>query len=140
MKGDIFEYATRDMLAKNGFTVDIGQTTVQGESGLTRPDIVAHNNTENTIELFGTKIKPGETVYVECKCGQKQYLTQQLKYHLPNQLSGHANGRSFLVTTSNMNDVNYFLKVNTTNNYNTTLVPANVSVEDINNLLINYGG
>ncbi len=70
------------------------------------------------------------------KLSSKQYLTQQLKYHIPNQLSGHAIGRSFLVTTSNLNDVNDFLKMSTTSNYNTTLVPANINVEDINNMLI----
>lgn len=141
LKGEVFEYATRDTLTQNGFTVDTNKVALQGENGKkTYPDIVAHNNTGEAIDLFGTKIAPGETVYIECKCGQKQYLTQQLKYHIPNQLSGHSNGKSFLVTTSNMQEVNDFLQVKVKNQYNTTLVPANINVEDVNKLLLSYGG
>ncbi len=66
-----------------------------------------------------------------------QYLTQQIKGgHLLNQLSGHNGGRSFLLSTSNINQVDSFVTAKLPSG--TAIVPTGVSVEDVNNLLLNY--
>ncbi len=138
LKGQVFEYAARDTLAQSGFTVQEGQSAVAGQNGKTFPDIVAKNNSGKTLNLFGYDVAPGETVYVECKCGKAQYIKQQVTSgHLQNQLSGHNGGRSFLVSTSNLNQVDKnFLTAKLPGG--TSIVPANISVEDVNNLLLSY--
>ncbi len=140
LKGDILEFATKDALENAGLTVETHQMNISGQTGITRPDVIAYNKTNKAIDIFGTTIAPGETVFVECKCGQNSYLTNQLKTHLPNQLSGHGSGRSFLLTTSNINQVDECLVIKTLNDSKTTLVAMDISVEDIEDVIKNYTG
>lgn len=104
LKGTILELAAKDVLKSMGLTVEDKQRAVAGENGATRPDIIAKNETDKTIRVFGCDIKPGQTISVECKCGGKAYLTSELKGHIPNQLSGHE-GHSVLLTTSDIRGV-----------------------------------
>lgn len=138
LKGTIFEHATGSMLEEQGFRVEINKETVNGPLGKTRPDIIAYNDTDNSIEIFGKTVKPGEKVYVECKCGTNKYIASEAQGHLDRQLAGHMGGRSFLVTTSTNSDVQEFIKIKYSNS--TTLVPLDIGVGEVNNLLSNYGG
>ena len=140
LKGTIFEHATGCMLEEQGFRVEINKTTVDGPLGKTRPDIIAYNDTDNSIEIFGKTVKPGEKVYVECKCGSSEYIASEAKGHLDRQLAGHMGGRSFLVTTSTKSDIQEFIKMKFSDSYGTTLVPLDIGVGEVNNLLSNYGG
>ena len=139
MKGKILEEATKDMLANKGFTVESTQHIVQGKDGLTYPDIVAVNNTNEPIKLFNQTINPGETIMMECKAGSAGYIRSELKNHIPNQLSGHGNARSYLLTTSDSDNVDIgYLKV--LSETNTTHARLDISADQINDVLLNYGG
>lgn len=134
IKGAIFESAVKEALTSVGLDVEDGQRTVEGESGATRPDVIAANNTDKPIILFRKVINSGENVYVECKCGRKEYMEGQLKNHLPNQLSGH-NGVSLLITTSDMNEVNTKLLNDVIKKNDTIAVVIESSAEDIEELI-----
>lgn len=134
IKGAIFEAAVREALTSVGLDVEDGQRTVEGESGATRPDIIAANNTDKPIILFGKVINPGENVYVECKCGRKEYMEGQLKNHLPNQLSGH-DGVSILITTSDMDEVDTELLNDVIKKNDTIAVIIESSAEDVEEVI-----
>lgn len=134
IKGAIFEAAVKEALASVGLDVEDGQRTVEGESGATRPDVIAANNTDKPIILFGKVINPGENVYVECKCGRKEYMEGQLKNHLPNQLSGH-DGVSILITTSDMDEVDSDLLDEVITKNDTTAVITESSAEAIEEVI-----
>ena len=134
IKGAIFEAAVKDALASIGLDVEDGQRTVEGESGATRPDVIATNNTDKPIILFGKTINSGENVYVECKCGRKEYMEGQLKNHLPNQLSGH-DGVSVLITTSDMSEVDSELLNEVMKKNDTTVVIMDFSAADIEDVI-----
>ena len=95
------EIAVKDALADAGLDVENHQHSHEGESGKTRPDVVATNNTDKPIIVLGIVINPGESISVECKCGSKYYISNQLDIHIPNQLSGQL-GHRVLVTTSDV--------------------------------------
>lgn len=133
-KGEVLEIAIKDLLAQLGLDVEDKQKMVEGESGGTKPDVIAQNNTNRPINVFGIVIRPGETLGVECKCGRKEYLSDQLKNHIPNQLSGHE-GHSVLLTTSNIKDVNPELVNSVCSKYDTTLVTLNVSAAGVENAM-----
>lgn len=133
-KGHILEIAAKDALTDAGLEVESTQRTVDGESGKTKPDIIARNNTDKPIEVLGTVVQSGESLYVECKCGAKGYLESQLKDHLPNQLSGHE-GKSALLTTSDMKDTQTGLAEGVCDKYNTKLVISDVSVKQVENTI-----
>ena len=134
LKGQILETAVKDALLDAGFEVESQQRLVEGESGGTRPDVIAKNNTDNPINVFGVTIEPEKILSVECKCGRSAYMTNQLNYHIPNQLSGQK-GTKILMTTSDINDtpmgmVNYVCE-----RYNAILVDLKVSVADVENAI-----
>ncbi|MCM1540345.1 MAG: hypothetical protein NC121_03700 [Blautia sp.] len=131
-KGQILEIATKDALTDAGLDVESTQRNIDGESGKTRPDVIAHNNADKPIEVLGTVIQPGESLFVECKCGIKDYLNGELKNQndIPNQLSGHE-GKSVLLTTSDMKDTQPGLAEGVCNKYNTKLVISDVSVKQV---------
>lgn len=104
IKGDLLEQATKKSLEKVGLDVKQNKEKVKGESRDTYPDVVAVNNTKKTIVALGRKIKPGETISAECKCGEKTYLSRELQDHIPNQLSGQSGERT-LITTSDVANV-----------------------------------
>lgn len=130
LKGQIMEVAVKDALAEAGFDVESKQRVVDGESGGTRPDVIAVNNTDHPIEVFGTTIQPGETISVECKCGGSSYMTNQLNNHIPNQLSGQE-GTKVLLTTSDVNGAPDGLAASVCNKYGAKLVALDVSVSDV---------
>lgn len=130
LKGTIFELATKDALSETGLSVEEKQRTVDGETGGTRPDVIAKNDTDEPISVFGIIVNPGEVISVECKCGQKTYLETQLRNHIPNQLSGHE-GHSVLLTTSDIKDVTPGLAENICTKYDTTLSTIEVSACDV---------
>ena len=53
LKGQLMEVAVKDALTEAGFDVEAQQRVVEGESGGTRPDVIAVNNTDHPIEVFG---------------------------------------------------------------------------------------
>lgn len=130
IKGAILETAVKDALTSIGLDVEDAQRTVEGEDGATRPDVIATNNTDRPIILFGKVVNPGGNVYVECKCGRKEYMEGQLKNHLPNQLSGH-DGLSILVTTSDMDEVDLDLLNEVIGKNDTTVLITETSAENI---------
>lgn len=134
IKGAIFEGAVKEALVSIDLDVEDGQRTVEGESGATRPDVIAASNTDKSIILFGKVINPGENIYIECKCGRKEYMEGQLKNHLPNQLSGH-DGVSILITTSDMDEVDNNLLNNVIGKNDTTAVITGSSAEDIEDVI-----
>lgn len=110
--------------------VEPQQRVVEGESGGTRPDVIAKNNTDKPITVFGVTIQPGETISVECKCGGTAYMTNQLNNHIPNQLSGQE-GTKILLTTSDIKDTESGLADSVCEKYGATLVITDVSVSDV---------
>lgn len=134
LKGQLLETAVKDALTDAGFDVESQQRVVEGESGGTRPDVIAKNNTDHSIEIFGVTIQPEETVSVECKCGGSAYMTNQLNNHIPNQLSGQE-GTKILLTTSDIKDTPPGLAKDVCDKYGAKLVIADVSVADVENAI-----
>ena len=132
LKGQLLETAVKDALIDAGFDVESQQRVVEGESGGTRPDVVAKNSTGHSTEIFGVIIQSGETVSVECKCGGSSYITSQLKNHIPNQLSGQE-GTKMLLTTSDIKDSPPGLAKEVCDKYGAKLVIAGVSVFVVEN-------
>lgn len=133
-KGTLLELAAKCVLAEKGLTVEDKQRNVEGENGATRPDVIAKNNTDKTIRVFGCDVPPGGTISVECKCGRAPYLADELRNHIPNQLSGHEEC-SVLLTTSDIREVNQD-KVNEVCGKNdTTLCVVNVSAREVENAI-----
>lgn len=130
LKGQIMEVAVKDAFAEAGFDVESQQRVVDGESGGTRPDVIAVNNTDHPIDVFGVTIQPGETISVECKCGGPSYMTNQLNNHIPNQLSGQE-GTKILLTTSDIKGVPNGLAASVCEKYDAQLVTLDVSVSDV---------
>lgn len=127
LKGQIMEAAVKDALSEAGFDVEAQQRVVEGESGGTRPDVIAVNNTDKPIEMFETTIHPGETLSIECKCGGSTYMTNQLKNHIPNQLSGQE-GTKILLTTSDIKGAPDGLATSVCSKYGAKLITIDVSV------------
>ena len=130
LKGQLLEIAVKDALTEAGLDVEPQQRVVEGESGGTRPDVIAKNNTDKPITVFGVTIQPGETISVECKCGGTAYMTNQLNNHIPNQLSGQE-GTKILLTTSDIKDTESGLADSVCEEYGATLVITDVSVSDV---------
>lgn len=130
LKGQLLETAVKDAFAEAGFDVEQKQRVLEGESGGTRPDVIAKNNTDKPIEVFGEKIQPNETLSIECKCGSSAYMTNQLNNHIPNQLSGQE-GKKVLLTTSDIKDTPKGLASGVCEKYDAKLISINVSVADV---------
>ena len=139
LKGQLLETAVKDALMDAGFDVEPQQRVVEGENGSTRPDVIAKNNTDHPIEVFGVTIQPGETLSVECKCGGAAYMTNQLNNHIPNQLSGQE-GTKILLTTSDINDTPPGLAKEVCDRYGAKLVVAGVNVADVENAIKEVAG
>lgn len=139
LKGQLQEAATKDALTGAGFDVEAQQRVVEGESGGTRPDVIAVNNKDNPLEAFGVSVEPGETLSVECKCGSTVYLTNQLNNHIPNQLSGQDGIRVFL-TTSDIKGTPDGLAASVCEKYNATSVTLNASVFDVETAIKEVAG
>ena len=139
LKGQIMEVAVKDALADAGFDVESQQRVVEGESGGTRPDVIAVNNTDHPIEVFGMTIQPGETLSVECKCGSTSYMTNQLNNHIPNQLSGQ-DGTKVLLTTSDVHGAPEGLAASVCNKYGAKLVSLDISVSDVEKAIKEVAG
>lgn len=139
LKGQIMEVAVKDALTEAGFDVEAQQRVVEGESGGTRPDVIAVNNTDHPIEVFGTTIQPGETISIECKCGSSSYMTSQLNNHIPNQLSGQE-GTRVLLTTSDIKGVPDGLAASVCNKYDAKLVTLDVSVAAVDKAIKEVAG
>lgn len=133
-KGLIMEIAAKDALAEAGFDVESTQRTIKGENGDTKPDVIAHNNTEKQIKAFGINTQLGESLFAECKCGSSIYLDGQLNNHIPNQLSGHE-GISVLLTTADIKDTIPGLAKQVCAKYNTKLIIADKSVRQVDNTI-----
>lgn len=134
LKGQLLETAMKDVLSDIGFDVEALQRVVEGESGGTRPDVIAKNNTDRPMEVFGGAVKPGETLSVECKCGGSAYMTNELNNHIPNQLSGQE-GKKILVTTSDIKDTPAGAADAVCRQYGARLVVLDVSVADVENAI-----
>lgn len=134
LKGQLLETAMKDVLSDIGFDVEALQRVVEGESGGTRPDVIAKNNTDRPIEVFGGAVKSGETLSVECKCGGSAYMTNELNNHIPNQLSGQE-GKKILVTTSDIKDTPAGAADAVCRQYGARLVVLDVSVADVENAI-----
>lgn len=139
LKGQIMEVAVKDVLAEAGFDVEAQQHVVDGESGGTRPDVVAVNNTDHPIEVFGITIKPGETLSIECKCGGSAYMTNQLNNHIPNQLSGQE-GTKVLLTTSDIKGTPDGLASSVCDKYGAKLITLDVSVSAVEKAIKEVAG
>lgn len=127
LKGQMFEIALKDELKNLGFDVESKQRTVEGENGATKPDVIAVNNTDYPIVVDDITVEPGETISFECKCGGASYMQNQLKYHIPNQLSGHE-GIKVLISTSDISDVSRDLVDKVCIQYNANLLVLDVRV------------
>ena len=139
LKGQLMEVAVKDALAEAGFDVEAQQRVVEGESGGTRPDVIAVNNTDHPIEVFGITIQPGETLSIECKCGTSSYMTNQLNNHIPNQLSGQ-DGTKVLLTTSDVNGAPDGLAASVCDKYGAKLVSLDVSVAAVEKAIKEVSG
>jgi hypothetical protein len=134
LKGQLLETAVKDALSDAGFDVESQQRVVEGEKGGTRPDVIAKNNTDHPIEVFGTTLQPGETLSVECKCGGEHYLNHELGDHIPNQLSGQV-GTKILLTTSDIKGKPYELANSVCDSYGAKLVAVDVKAADVENAI-----
>lgn len=134
LKGQLLETAVKDALVDLGFDVEAQQRVVEGESGGTRPDVIAKNNTDHPIEVFGLTVQPGETLSVECKCGGSAYMTNQLNNHIPNQLSGQE-GTKVLLTTSDIKGTPSGLANAVCEKYGAKLATLDVSVSEVENAI-----
>ena len=130
-KGALMEAAAKKAMSEAGLSVEDKQRTTKGESGDTRPDIIATNNTDKPITVFGVTVEPGESVSVECKCGEKKYLDGQISNHIPNQLSGQE-GKRVLVTT---NDVDTDRAQPVCDKYDAKLVVVDISTANVSDVL-----
>ena len=130
LKGQLLEVAVKDVLAERGLFVEPKQRTVEGQDGGTRPDVIAANSTDQPITVFGIAVSPGETISVECKCGGKGYLRDQLCNHIPNQLSGQIGHRA-LLTTGDIHKVDRNLVRDVCEKYGAKLVTLGVRISDI---------
>lgn len=130
LKGQLLETAVKDALTDAGLTVEAKQRTVDGQDGGTRPDVIAKNDTDRPIQAFGITVKPGETLSIECKCGQKDYLEPQLRSHIPNQLSGQI-GHKALLTTADIRQVNPALVRDTCGQYGAALIVLDTRVSAV---------
>lgn len=139
LKGQLMEVAVKDALTEAGFDVEAQQRVVEGESGGTRPDVIAVNNTDHPIEVFGITIQPGETLSIECKCGTSPYITNQLNNHIPNQLSGQ-DGTKVLLTTSDVNGAPNGLATSVCDKYGAKLVSLDVSVAAVEKAIKEVSG
>jgi hypothetical protein len=140
IKGKVLEEATKDMLVKKGFNVQQNQELVSGTKGNTYPDVVATNNTGKTIKVFGQNVKNGETIIIECKAGKTSYIKGELGEHIPKQLAGHGKARSVLLTTNDSDGIDPAYINMKLSDTNSTHVRLDISADDINNALLNYGG
>jgi len=134
LKGQLLETAVKDALIDAGLDVEPKQRIVEGETGGTRPDVIAKNNTDNPLEVFDMLIEPGESLSIECKCGGSAYMTNQLFDHIPNQLSGQE-GKKVLLTTSDINNTPPGLVLEVCNRYDAKLVIVGVNVADVENAI-----
>ncbi len=134
LKGQLLETAVKDHLNDKGFDVVSSQRSVEGESGITKPDIEAKNNTDSSIQVFGVNIEPGEQISIECKCGGKNYMENQLKTHIPNQLSG-LEGTRVLLATSDIKDVSSGLAQKVCEDYGAKLAVVDVKVSQVENVI-----
>lgn len=134
VKGQLLETATKDALSDSGLTVEAQQRLVDGESGGTKPDVIAKNDTDQPIEVFGITLQPGETLSVECKCGSTEYITNQLNNHIPNQLSGQI-GEKVLLTTNDIKGAPAGLAEQVCEKYGAKLVVPDISVRDVENAM-----
>ena len=139
LKGQIMEVTAKDALMDAGFDVEAQQRVVEGESGGTRPDVIAVNNTDQSIEVFGVSIEPEETLSIECKCGGTSYMTNQLNTHIPNQLSGQE-GTKVLLTTSDIKGAPDGLAASVCNKYDANLVALDVSVSAVEKAIKEVAG
>lgn len=139
LKGQIMEVAVKDALTEAGFDVEAQQRVVEGESGGTRPDVIAVNNTDQPIEVFGTTIQPGGTLSIECKCGGSAYMTNQLNNHIPNQLSGQE-GTKVLLTTSDIKGAPDGLASSVCGKYGAKLITLDVSVAAVEKAIKEVAG
>lgn len=130
LKGELMELAVKDVLAERGLSVEDHQHLVSGDEGGTKPDIVAVNNSDKKISALGIVVPPGETLSIECKCGSTAYITNQLKNHIPNQLSGHS-GIKVLLTTSDLMDAPLGLAESVCDKYGAMLVMSKICAFDV---------
>lgn len=136
LKGQLLEAAVKDALADAGLDVDDKQKQQDGENGKTKPDVVATNNTDHPITVLGVTLQPGESISIECKCGQAGYLKSELANHIPNQLSGQE-GHRVLLTTSDVKALPSGTAESVCDKYNANLVVLDISVKDVDNALMN---
>lgn len=139
LKGQLFETVVKDALSDAGFDVEAQQRILKGESGGTRPDVIAKNNTKQNLQVFDINIKPGETLSIECKCGGSPYMTNQLENHIPNQLSGQE-GTKVLLTTSDIKNTPNGLAEKVCKKYDAKLVVTEAGVDDVENAIKEVAG
>lgn len=139
LQGQLLEYAAKDALTEAGFDVEARQRVVEGESGGTRPDVIAVNNKAHSIEAFGIAVKSGETLSIECKCGSTVYLTNELNNHIPNQLSGQE-GTRVLLANSDIKGVPDGKSESVCKEYNAKLVVLDSSVLDVKKAIEEVAG
>lgn len=130
LKGQLLEWAVKDLLSDSGLSVESKQRVVDGKSGGTRPDAIAKNETEKPISAFGVTVNSGGTMSVECKCGRRSYLENQLKNHIPNQLSGQE-GTRVLLATEDIYDTSPGLAESVCKEHSAELVVPNIHTSDV---------
>ena len=133
-KGQLLEIALKDKVKESGLDVEKQQRIVEGDNGGTRPDVIAVNNTDQPIIVCGITVNPGETISFECKCGGTAYMQNELKYHIPNQLSGQE-GIKVLLATSNIRDVSNDLAEKVCSQYDANLLVLDVSAGEVVNTI-----
>ena len=133
-KGQLMEIALKDKVKESGLDVENQQRIVEGDNGGTRPDVIAVNNTDQPIIVCGITVNPGETISFECKCGGTAYMQNELKYHIPNQLSGQE-GIKVLLATSDIRDVSNDLAEKVCSQYDANLLVLDVSAGEVVNTI-----
>lgn len=136
LKGEALERFTKKIMESKGITTLENKETNVGGGQKTKPDYYGVNNTKHDIYVFGRKVKPGETVYVECKtCGEKSLKIEFTKSSdLPKQLRFKADHK-FLLTTNDIDKVPKTLKYDLCRKNNVNIVSLNLSAGDFEKVL-----
>lgn len=95
-KGTVFEHELKDTLKDKFETVEEKQRIVQTEWGETKPDVILRGATED-MTIGDLKIKKGEDLYIEAKCGSPEYIRNEME-HILRQVEGH-DGNSLVVVS-----------------------------------------
>lgn len=103
-KGTIFEAQIKEAMKEKFEEVEKTQRIVETKDGQTKPDVVLKNAKEG-IDISATTVAKGEDLFIETKCGGKEYLQKEIQNgHIEKQVGGHE-GNSLVIVTKDYLDL-----------------------------------